>query len=252
MTEPMTLPTSARRAPPRRCPPPAAGGVGASPLRPDGTLKVTGEFAYASDLWMDDMIWGVTLRSPHPYARISSIDIGEALATAGRATPCSPHEDVPGAQRATAWSIADQPVLAVDVVRYQGEPVALVAADHPEIARRAAKKIVVDYEVARRRSPTPSAAARRRTAPRAAPAAATWCATSRSARATRRRRADVVVDRRLRGRHAGPGLPRPGVRAWPCPTSDGGVDLYVATQWLHVDQRQICAGARPAAGARSG
>ena len=43
--------------------------------------------------------------------------------------------------------LADQPVLAIDVVRYQGEPVALVAADHPEIARQAAKKIVVDYEV---------------------------------------------------------------------------------------------------------
>ena len=43
--------------------------------------------------------------------------------------------------------IADQPVLAIDVVRYQGEPVALVAADHPEIARQAAKKIVVHYDV---------------------------------------------------------------------------------------------------------
>ena len=42
---------------------------------------------------------------------------------------------------------ADQPVLAVGEVRYQGEPVALVAADHPETARRALKRIVVDYEV---------------------------------------------------------------------------------------------------------
>ena len=41
-----------------------AGGVGSSPRRPDGTLKVTGQFAYGSDLWMEDMIWGVTLRSP--------------------------------------------------------------------------------------------------------------------------------------------------------------------------------------------
>ena len=46
---------------------PPTGRVGDSPLRPDGTLKVTGEFAYASDLWHDDMVWGVTLRSPHPY-----------------------------------------------------------------------------------------------------------------------------------------------------------------------------------------
>ena len=39
------------------------GRIGDSPLRPDGTLKVTGEFAYASDLWHDEMCWGVTLRS---------------------------------------------------------------------------------------------------------------------------------------------------------------------------------------------
>jgi len=45
-------------------------GIGASAPRPDGVLKVTGEFAYASDLWLDDMVWGATLRSPHPAARI--------------------------------------------------------------------------------------------------------------------------------------------------------------------------------------
>src|SRR5665811_2556275 len=59
------------------------GRVGDSPPRPDSNLKALGEFAYGSDLWMDDMIWGVTLRSPHPYARIRSIDIGPALATPG-------------------------------------------------------------------------------------------------------------------------------------------------------------------------
>ena len=57
--------------------------MGTSPGRPDGTLKVTGEFVYSTDLWLDDMLWGVTLRSPHPYARIRSIDTTEALATPG-------------------------------------------------------------------------------------------------------------------------------------------------------------------------
>ena len=42
--------------------------------------------------------------------------------------------------------VADQPVLAFDEVRYQGEPVAIVAADHPEIARRALGEIIVEYE----------------------------------------------------------------------------------------------------------
>src|SRR5262249_31715091 len=77
---------------------PVAGGVGASPRRPDGTLKVTGQFAYGSDLWMEDMIWGVTLRSPHPYARIRSISIGEALATGGVFAVLT-HQDVPGSNR---------------------------------------------------------------------------------------------------------------------------------------------------------
>ena len=215
------------------------GGVGASPPRPDGTLKVTGQFAYGSDLWMDDMIWGVTLRSPHPYARITvASTIGEALATRRRLRRAHPRGRARH-QRAAAWSCADQPVLAEDVVRYQGEPVALVAADHPEIARRAAKKIVVDYEVLdaghRRRAPR---SARGRAA--AAPGRATWSATSRSARATPAPAADVVVtgdyevgmqDQAFLGPEAGLAVP----------DDDGGVDLYVATQWLHVDQRQICA-----------
>src|ERR1700740_816562 len=58
---------------------PPAGRIGDSPARPDGTLKVTGQFAYGSDLWMDGMLWGATLRSPYPCARITSVSIGEAL-----------------------------------------------------------------------------------------------------------------------------------------------------------------------------
>src|SRR5499427_10091182 len=120
-------------------------GVGASPERPDGRAKVTGEFAYGSDLWMDNMLWGVTLRSPHPHARIRSVAIGDALATAGVYAVLT-SQDVPG-QNASGLDHLDQPVLAAGIVRYQGEPVALVAADHPEIARLAASKIVVDYDV---------------------------------------------------------------------------------------------------------
>src|SRR5258707_15737945 len=73
------------------------------------------------------------------------MDIGRALATPGVYAVLT-HKDVPGANR-YGLEHADQPVLAEDVVRYQGEPVALVAADHPEIARQAAKRIVVDYDV---------------------------------------------------------------------------------------------------------
>ena len=211
------------------------GGVGASPLRPDGTLKVTGQFAYGSDLWADDMIWGVTLRSPHPYARITGLDIGPALATAGVHAVLT-HEDVPGLNR-FGLEHSDQPVLADDVVRYQGEPVALVAADHPEIARRAAAKIRVGYDVL---TPvTDAVAALADDAPRLHP-------DGNLVRHLKLRKgapnpaADVVVtgsyrvgmqDQAFLGPEAGMAVPG----------EDGGVDLYVATQWLHVDQRQICA-----------
>ncbi len=59
----------------------ARGGVGESPTRPDARQKVTGEFAYSSDLWLDGMLWGATLRSPHPRALVKGIGIGVALAS---------------------------------------------------------------------------------------------------------------------------------------------------------------------------
>ena len=210
-------------------------GIGASPSRPDGTLKVTGQFAYGSDLWMEDMIWGVTLRSPHPYARIHAIKIGEALATPGVYAVLT-YEDVPGTN-ACGLELSDQPVLAQDVVRYQGEPVALVAADHPEIARRAAQKIAVEYEVLE-----PVTDAREALAP----AAPRLHPGGNLLRHLKIRKgdpgpaADVVVagdydvgmqDQAFLGPEAGLAVP----------DDQGGVDLYVATQWLHVDQRQICA-----------
>jgi xanthine dehydrogenase D subunit len=213
----------------------AAGGIGTSAGRPDATPKVTGQFAYGSDLWMDGMIWGVTLRSPHPYAKIRSIGIGEALATSGVYAVLT-HADVPG-QNGCGLELVDQPVLAEGVVRYQGEPVALVAADHPEIARQAAKKIAVEYEVLR--PVTDARQALDPAAPRLHPR-------GNLVRHLKIRKgdpapaADIVVtgsyqvgmqDQAFLGPEAGLAVP----------DGEGGVDLYVATQWLHVDQRQVCA-----------
>jgi xanthine dehydrogenase D subunit len=199
---------------------------------------VTGQFAYGSDLFAQDMIWGVTLRSPHPHAKIESIDIGPALATAGVFAVLT-HADVPGANRC-GLEHADQPVLAADVVRYQGEPVALVAADHPEIARRAAKKIIVSYQALE--PVTDAVAALDAAAPRLHPP-------GNLVRHLKIRKGDpapsapVVVtgeysvgmqDQAFLGPEAGLAIP----------DGQGGVDLYVATQWLHSDQRQICAALR--------
>ena len=98
--------------------------------RPDGAAKVRGDFAYSSDLRADGMLWGATARSPHPYARIASIDTTEARAMPGVHAVLT-YADVPG-RNLYGLEIQDQPVLAHDVVRYWGEAVALVAADHPE------------------------------------------------------------------------------------------------------------------------
>ncbi|MFB9902682.1 xanthine dehydrogenase subunit D [Allokutzneria oryzae] len=213
---------------------PIAGGVGESPLRPDGALKVRGEFAYSSDLWADEMLWGATLRTPHPYARIRSIDVGPALAIAGVHAALT-HEDVPG-QNAYGLEHIDQPVLAVDVVRYQGEAVAIVAADHPETARRAAAAIVVDYEVL---EPVTDA--------QVAIFGADVPKLHEGGNLVRYvpirhgdqdATAEVVVsgtyevgmqDQAFLGPESGMAVP----------AEDGGIDLYVATQWLHVDQQQI-------------
>jgi xanthine dehydrogenase D subunit len=214
-----------------------AGGVGASARRPDATPKVTGQFAYGSDLWMDGMIWGVTLRSPHPYAKIRSIGIAGALATGGVYAVLT-HEDVPG-QNVCGLELADQPVLAEGVVRYQGEPVALVAADHPEIARQAAKKIAVDYEVLP--AVTDARQALDPAAPRLHPRdSGNLVRHLKIRKGDPAPSADVVVtgtyrvgmqDQAFLGPEAGLAVP----------DGEGGVDLYVATQWLHVDQKQICA-----------
>ena len=102
------------------------GTLGNSAVRPDGLAKVQGRFAFSSDAWADNMLLGATLRSPHPHARIISIDVSAALAINGVATVITA-ADVPG--QLTYGLIAnDQPVFAKDVVRFAGEPIAAVAA----------------------------------------------------------------------------------------------------------------------------
>ncbi len=212
-----------------------AGGVGESPRRPDGTLKVKGEFAYSSDLWMDDMLWGATLRSPHPRARIVGIDLTEALKLPGVYAVLT-HDDIPGA-KFYGLDDADQPVLAIDQVRYEGEPVAIVAADHPENARRAVAKIAVTYEVQEPLT-DPRRAAFDPDAPKVHDSGNVVRHQPIRSGDVAGAEADVVVtgeyevgmqDQAFLGPESGLAVP----------AEDGGVDLYVATQWLHVDRDQL-------------
>ena len=121
------------------------GKIGELVPRLDAPPKVKGEFVYASDLIVPGMLWGHTLRSPHAHARIVELDISAAVSMPGVHAVLT-HADVPGT-KFYGLEFQDQPVLAIDRVLYYGEPVALVAAEHPEQARRAAERIRVEYEL---------------------------------------------------------------------------------------------------------
>jgi xanthine dehydrogenase D subunit len=224
--------TDVRAAPPLRGGP-AAGRVGDSPVRPDGTPKVQGRFAFSSDLYAEGMLWGRTLRSPHPHARIVSIDVGPALAIGGVACVVTA-DDVPGSATYGLIS-ADQPVFARDVVRFVGEPVAAVAADHPSSAHRALAAIVVAYE---RLAPLVDADE--------APTAPPIHPEGNVVRRIRLRHGDV----RAEGDVVVEGTYEVGMQdqaflgpesGLAVPDGEGGVDLWVATQWLHEDRDQVAA-----------
>ena len=217
------------------------GRVGESPRRPDGPSKVRGEFTYSSDLKVEGMLWGATVRSPHPYARIISIDASFALALPGVHAVLT-HADVPG-RNAYGLEIPDQPVLAIDVVRCWGEAVALVAADSPEHARRAVKLVRVEYEVLE--PLTDPELALTDAAPRLHPDG-NITRHVRIRHGDQQAHADVVVTGQyeIGMQDQAPLGPESGLAI---PDGEGGVDLHIATQWLHIDRAQLadCLGLPP-------
>ncbi len=228
------------------------GRIGERLLRDDAVPKVTGEFEYASDLSAPGMLWGDTLRSPHAHARIVSIDLTAALALPGVHAVLT-HADVPG-EKLYGLEFADQPVLAIDRVRFVGEPVAVVAAEQPEQARRALDAIlvayeplepIVDMERALGQEPLhpdrPTTGHGYRDDPR--PNVVRHIVIRHGDPDTA---GDVVVagtyevgiqDQAFLGPESGLAVP----------DGEGGVDIHVATQWLHVDRDQVapCLGLRP-------
>ena len=207
--------------------------VGESVRRPDGPAKVRGDFVYSSDLHAKGMLWGATVRSPHPYARILAIDASEARDMPGVACVLT-HEDVPG-KKVYGLDIADQPVLAFDFVRYWGEAVALVAAEHPEQARRAASSVRVEYQVLPPISRAEDALSF--DAPQLHPHG-NVTRHVKIRHGDQLARADVVVrgDYEIGMQDQAPLGPESGLAI---PDGEGGVDLHIATQWLHVDQSQL-------------
>ena len=212
------------------------GVLGTNAARPDGVPKVQGRFAFANDLWAENMLWGATLRSPHPYARIRSVDVTGAWKIAGVEAIVTA-EDVPG-QPTYGLIRQDQHVFASAYVRYRGEPVAAVAADHPETCRRALEAIVVDYEVL-----TPL------TDPEEA-IAGTRDRIHPDGNLIRHQRI-LCGDPEATGPIVVEGNYEMGMQdqaflgpeaALAVPDDDGaGLELYIATQWLHEDRKQVAA-----------
>ncbi|WP_329121146.1 xanthine dehydrogenase family protein molybdopterin-binding subunit [Streptomyces sp. NBC_01353] len=224
------------------------GGIGESTLRPDGTLKVTGEFAYSSDMWHEDMLWGQILRSTVAHAEIVSIDTSEAVAMSGVYAVMT-YDDLPAEMKNYGMEFKDTPVLAHGKVRHHGEPVALVAADHPETARRAAAKIRVEYKELPLITDEASALASDAVLVHESrddhhaghvphPNIVHRQPIIRGKADEAAEQADVIVtgeytfgmqDQAFLGPESGLAVP----------AEDGGVDLYCATQWLHSDLYQI-------------
>lgn len=213
-----------------------AGRVGDSVARPDGVPKAQGSFEFAGDLTADGFLWGATLRSPHPYARIVRVDVSGAWKINGVEAVLTA-ADVPG--KPTYGLIShDQPVFASDYVRFQGEPVAAVAADHPDTCRRALAAIVVEYEVLQPLTDPEQAVDG--SFPPIHPDG-NIVRHQRIVRGDQTINGPVVVegtyelgrqDQAFLGLEAALALPAPGGE---------GVELHVATQWLHEDRKQIAA-----------
>jgi CO/xanthine dehydrogenase Mo-binding subunit len=206
------------------------GRVGESIRRADAIPKVTGEFAYSSDLFAAGMLYGHTLRSPHARALIAAIDTTEARGMPGVRAVLT-HEDVPGSKR-YGLEIPDQPVLAMEDVRYFGEPIAVVAAEHIEQARRAAARIHVEYEPLEPMTDPERATEilRELTIRRGDPEADAAVSVTGYYEIG-------IQDQAFLGPESGLAVP----------DGKGGIDIYVATQWLHVDRDQVapCLDLRP-------
>jgi CO/xanthine dehydrogenase Mo-binding subunit len=119
--------------------------VGQPVPRVDALEKVTGRARYVTDLTLPGMAHAKVLRSPYAHARVMRVDVTRARALPGvfaalagaDLTWCDPYYGP---------AYRDRPVLAIDVARYEGEPVAAVAAVNEATAERALELIDVDYE----------------------------------------------------------------------------------------------------------
>ncbi|MBT8487352.1 MAG: xanthine dehydrogenase family protein molybdopterin-binding subunit [Gemmatimonadetes bacterium] len=119
--------------------------IGTPMRKVEGLSKSTGRATYTDDIALPGMLHGKILRSPHPHARIVSIDASAAEALEGVHAVIT-GEDMPTCYGIIPWTPDEYP-LCLDRVRYVGDGVAAVAAVDEDTAIRALDLIDVDYEV---------------------------------------------------------------------------------------------------------
>ena len=146
-------------------------GIGQAITRREDDRLLTGKACYVDDVRMPGALHAMFVRSPHAHARVTAIDVSEALATAGvvavltgadlKADGVGAFPPNPMLKPDAAKSVkVSFPALAIDVVRFVGQPVAVVLAESRAAAEVAVNLVQVDYDaLSCRRKPRRSARA---------------------------------------------------------------------------------------------
>ncbi len=122
---------------------PHTHNVGKSMPRKEGRAKVTGAARYVDDLRMDDMLYGVTVRSTVPRGRIREIKFGDGIPWAEFVVVTA--ADIPG-ENSVALILLDQPYLAAEFVNHREEPVVLLAHADKHLLEKARRAVTIDIE----------------------------------------------------------------------------------------------------------
>lgn len=121
------------------------GGMGDAAVRTDGIKKVTGQAHYTDDYKLVKPIQGKFVWPAYPHAKIIKVDVEDAKKMPG-VVAVATYNDVPGRKDFGQGYFPQQPVIAGDVVRFVGDPVAIVYAETEEEATAAVKQVKVEYE----------------------------------------------------------------------------------------------------------
>ena len=130
---------------------PVAHVVGKPEIKVDAVKLAQGKPVFTDDFRLEGMLYGALLTSPHAHARIKRIDASRARALAGVHAVLT-YQDIPRVKHTSGGQSHPQPlpydqVCLDDKVRHEGDRVAVVAAESPELAEEALKLIEVEYEV---------------------------------------------------------------------------------------------------------